>query len=216
MTGNLNMEYHNISDVDTIRARFYGAASPILFVDENGTVVAQIKTTDYPDYGDDFGDLIVRTLTVDRLIINELLNYSLFEPPNIYNSDEVWIYEDNFTFYFNGSYYNNTVAEQFALREENITITVSGGSGSGVTTDCCSPSGEILQVAVFPTTSTNNYRFSANGTISGDAVDTDRTPHVGDWIVAHRGVVLFDENINLYITNANIDEQFTVRIRWRP
>lgn len=124
---------------------------------------------------------------------------------------------DNYTFmYFNESKLNETINATFGLREEYVNITVSGGSGTGTTSECCYPSAEILQVAVFPTTSSNKYRFSANGTTSGEVVDADRKLHEGNWIVGHDGVVLYSETINLYLSNVLIDESFQVRIRWRP
>ena len=127
-----------------------------------------------------------------------------------------YLYNDTDSIYFNESLMNQTNDNRYGLKEENVTISVSGGTGSGVTSICCNPSAEIVQVAVFPTTPTNKFRFSANGTISGEVVDTDRIRHDGDWLVGHRGVVLFNENINYYLTNVQTDESFNVRIRWRP
>jgi hypothetical protein len=127
-----------------------------------------------------------------------------------------YLYNDSLAIYLNETKLNQTINATFGLREEYVNVSVSGGSGTGVTTECCYPSGEILQVAVFPTTSSNNYKFSANGTTSGEVVDANRQTHVGDWIVAHNGVVLFSETISLYLSNVQIDEVLQVRIRWRP
>ena len=131
-------------------------------------------------------------------------------------ADGDYLYDNYTTMFFNETRLNNTVEDRFGLKEENVTIIVSSGVGSGVTSVCCSPSAEIVQVAVFPTTSSNKFRFSANGTTSGEVVDSDRIRHEGDWLVGHRGVILFNENINYYLTNVQTDENFNVRIRWRP
>lgn len=405
MVGNLNMTFHNITEVDTIRANYYGSNSPIRFVDANGTEVARISTTQYPEVGDDFGDIVARTLTVDRLIITGLLNYSNTEPPDVWDADEVWINENNFTFIFNESYFNQsiqsqvfedeywidetgdnvtgpiyiqdevplyfqnatavnasylvwnstkqvlelwangmlqqewgnsttiygkatflanaifqnvsgnymqidtsvlitenltvgefikgngtyitdvchpngtgcgasvlyagepqlyifnqtmylngsalnasiigldtntqksgaapylyndttdiylnesylnyTIDERTGIFEENVTIVVSGGTGTGVTTNCCTGVNEILQIHVYPTSPTNKYRFSANTTTSGEVIDSDRALHTGDWAVAHRGSVVIDETISYYLTNVQIDEQIRIRVRYQ-
>jgi len=248
MTGNLNMSDNNITDVDTVFAHYYAGRSPVRFLDvDTGEVLAQFSTTNYSGFGDDLGDIVARTITVDRLIINDLLNYSTTEPPDFWNSDNIWIIEDNFTFRFNATLLNSTISvldtqknasgpylyndsttiylnesrinltvqNITGVREEYINITVVGGTGFGTSTEVAIPTGEILQVAVFPLSSNNNYKFSANGSISGDVVDKDRKTHVGDWIVGHKGVTLINEYINLYITNAQIDEEFMIRIRWR-
>jgi len=109
MSGDLNMSFHNISEVATIRADYYGSNSPIRFVDENGTVIAQMSTTNYTGWGSEYGDIVARTITVDRLIIRGLLNYSNTEPPDVWDADEIYINEFNFTFYFNESMLNNTI-----------------------------------------------------------------------------------------------------------
>lgn len=164
------------------------------------------------------GDLYVNG-TISSLYLEGILQWSnLTNVPQIKwdTSNSQYLNNDTEYIYFNELLMNETVEDRFALREENVSITVSSGDGNNITIDCCYPSAEILQVAVFPTTITNNYRFEAYGTSSLDVVDTDRTPHTGDWIIGHRGVVLYGETITMNITNANIDEQFIIRIRWRP
>ena len=130
--------------------------------------------------------------------------------------DDNYLTNDSTIMYFNESKLNDTVQTLVGLQTEYVNITVTGGIGTGVTIDCCTPQGEIIQVAVFPTTTTNKYRFSANGTISGETVDADRKKHKGDWIVGHDGVTLVNETISLYLTHVNADELFIVRVRWRP
>ncbi len=127
-----------------------------------------------------------------------------------------YLYNDSIYVYFNETKLNDTVQTLVGLQTEYINISVSGGTGINVTINCCYPQGEVIQVAVFPITSTNKYRFSANGTISGEVVDADRKLHKGDWIVGHDGITLANETISLYLTNVNTDELFTVRVRWRP
>ena len=73
---------------------------------------------------------------------------------------------------------------------------------------------EILEIAVFPTSSGNKYRFSANGSITGQVVDANLVKHTGNWIVSHSGTIISAEKITYFITSADIDETFRVRIRW--
>jgi hypothetical protein len=119
------------------------------------------------------------------------------------------------TIHFNETKMNSTITSITGIFEENVTFSVSGGVGTGTTTRCCSANSEILEVAVFPTTITNKYKFSSNSTISSVVVDTDRTKHTGNWIVQHNGVVVpSGENVQYYVTNADTDETFRVRLRW--
>jgi hypothetical protein len=119
------------------------------------------------------------------------------------------------TIHFNDTKLNQTIEQLTGIFEENVTISVSGGVGSGQTTSCCSGSTEILEIAVYPTTITNNYKFYSNTSVTGEVIDQDRATHVGNWVISHAGVVVYDENLNVYIRNALIDEPFRVRIRWR-
>ena len=131
--------------------------------------------------------------------------------------DEIYIYKDNSlsdTVKFNETKLNQTVYLLTGIFEETINITVTGGVGTGVTVECCTMANEILDVRVTPPTVTSAYRFSANSTITGEPVDVDRNQHVGEWHVAHRGVVVTDENINYFITNANTDGVYSVRVRY--
>jgi hypothetical protein len=132
--------------------------------------------------------------------------------------DETYIYKDNNlsnVVRFNETKLNQTVYLLTGIFEETVNITVSGGVGFGTTVDCCTGANEILDVRVTPTTLTNSYKFSANSSITGEMVDADRAQHLGVWWVAHKGIVVTDENINYYITNALIDEVFSVRVRYQ-
>ena len=100
---NVNMSDGNITDVDTIFVHNISGRSPVGILNGSGHYMAIFTDTSHPQYGDSFGDLRLRTLTVDRLLITGLLNYSFNEPPDNYDADEIWITENNFTFYFNGT-----------------------------------------------------------------------------------------------------------------
>ena len=54
-----------------------------------------------------------------------------------------------------------------------------------------------------------------NGTSTGVIIDRDRTPHIGEWFIAHRGTTIQGETITAYITEATIDEQFVINLRYR-
>jgi hypothetical protein len=116
----------------------------------------------------------------------------------------------------NDTYINNrvtTVNNSFGIFQEFTNITVTGGNGFNFT-NCCSGMAEILNIRVVPLSSTNKYRFYANTSITGEVVDSDRAMHTGTWDIAHRGSVVNNENINYYITNAQINEKFSVRVRY--
>jgi hypothetical protein len=317
--GNLTIEGDHY-----IIANQYVATNFTFINPDTGETLMFVSETNNPGWGDDLGDVVVRTLTVDRLIITGLLNYSNTEPPDYYFSDESWILKSSqngtsYLFEFNESLLNTTMLEYIltseinwtqienlppeldlnwsddvmidtlfggdvsgtydniqlqsdvvgdyelnytdvtlgdltndagyvqygdetyiykdnnlsnvvrfnetklnqtvylltGIFEETVNITVSGGIGFGTTIDCCTGANEILDVRVTPTTLTNNYKFSANSSLTGEIVDVDRAQHNGVWWVAHKGTVVTDENINYYITNALIDEVFSVRVRYQ-
>jgi len=253
MTGNLSMNNNSILNVWELNVHNITGNSPIYVSDDmiisndiyvenivhattyigtnitfydstNTTPIMVLSPTNYPGFGDDWGDITARTITVDRLLVTGLLNYSELEPPDYYFADEVWIHKElingtTYIFEFNGThldeFVNSSIEEQTGIFEENVTITVTGGVGTGVTTNCCSGSVEVLNIKVSPATLTTQYKFSANTTSTGQVIDTDRKIHTGDWEIAHRGSIVINENINYYITNANIDENFTIRVRYR-
>ena len=317
-----NVTLYNPNETYFIGERFLGNTFEFISP-STGETLMYVSETDHPLWGDDLGDITARTMTIDRLIITGLLNYSNTEPPDYYFSDEEWIYKTNtngtsFTFNFNGSLLNFTIADTInnasinwtqladlpdtldvnwtddvmidtlfggdvngtydnlqlqpdvvndnelnysdvtladftndngyvrfgdeiyiykdnplsdtvrfnetllnytihqltGIFEETINITVTGGVGTGTTSDCCVMANEILDVRVTPPTGTSAYRFSANSSVTGEIVDTDRNQHVGVWWVAHRGTVVTDENIDYYITNANTDGVYSVRVRY--
>lgn len=113
------------------------------------------------------------------------------------------------------SFLNSSIQDYSGIFEETMNITVSGGIGTGTTSDCCVGANEILDIKVTPSTLSNQYKFSSNSSATGESIDTTRKTHEGVWWVAHRGSVVTDENINYYITNANIDEVFSVRVRFQ-
>lgn len=126
-----------------------------------------------------------------------------------------YLYNDSTAIYFNESRLNSTVLDLFGIHEENVSVIVVGGTGTVTTTTCCGPRGEVLQLAVFPTTQSNTYRFEAHTTLGSESVDSDRMAHTGNWTVAHRGSVVMADTITYTITNAQVDETFRVRVRWR-
>lgn len=145
-------------------------------------------------------------------------SYILSKIPYVYG-DNIFTYSttdgQNFTVNFNDTKLNQTIEQLTGIFEENVSFTTSGGNGNGITINAVSGAGEILEIAVFPTTITNNYKFSANTSITGQVIDKDRATHTGNWIIAHAGSVVINEKITYFITNANINELFRVRVRWQ-
>jgi hypothetical protein len=136
-------------------------------------------------------------------------------PQQTIQTDNNYLYNNNNTITFSEIKLNQTIYDKIKIHILNTTITVAGGNGYGQTNFTFPNSAEILRVSVFPTTITNQYKFSANTSITGDFIDTDRRTHIGNWKVAHDGSTIENEAINFYITNANIDENFIVEIRYQ-
>ena len=156
------------------------------------------------------------------IYLNEtLLNNTIDDRDNDIDTrvvgDNIYLYNDTTTMYFNETKLNETITQLTGIFEENITITVSGGTGTGNTVECCTGANEILQVAVFPTTPTNLYRFNATTTIGGEVLDRHRLPwrHQGDWAVAHRGSVVINDTITYNLYDVSIDENIVVRVRYK-
>jgi hypothetical protein len=123
------------------------------------------------------------------------------------------------TIHFNETKLNDTINKTLSqiqhYFEENVTFAVNGsGNGYGITVQCCSVPSEILEIAVFPTSSGNKYRFSANTSITGQVVDANLVKHTGTWIVSHGGTVVTNEKITYFVINADTNENFRVRVRW--
>jgi hypothetical protein len=158
----------------------------------------------------------INTTNTNVNIVNTTLNTKIDTVNStIKIADWIWIYNDSTYLHFNESKLNSTVYQLTGIFEENVTISISGGTGTGITVQCCSGYNEILQLGVFPTTITNSYKFSANTTLGGEAVDSDRATHNGNWIIAHSGSVVIGDTISYKITNAAIDEQFIVWVRYQ-
>ncbi|MEM4245357.1 MAG: hypothetical protein QXR60_04105, partial [Candidatus Nanoarchaeia archaeon] len=131
------------------------------------------------------------------------------------STGSAYLYSSGSTIFLNESVLNSTVSKLTGIMEEYTNISVSAGTGTASTTLCCFPKAEILQIQVVPATPTNKYRFSAYSTTSYEAVDTDRMMHSGNWTVSHKGSVVIGETVTYSITNALVDEDFVVRLRWR-
>jgi len=185
MTGNLNMSNNNITDVDW----FFGKI--------NWSNIQNI-----PSYV--LSSIIQSWITGNKTLIESTINSNVTQ---IMNNNETWSSTYNST--YNSYAYN----QSNKIYEENVTINVIAGKGYGQTSTCCS-NGEIIQVAVFPTTIGNIYNFNANQTSDNYAVDTDRIVHTGNWIIAHRGSSIVGDTASYKISNAYINESFRVRIRW--
>ena len=130
--------------------------------------------------------------------------------PFLYNVEDV----NKTNIFLNDSYLNTIIDNRTGFFEINFSVSVIGGEGSNQTTFTFPRLAEVFDVTVTPTTPTNKYRFRANGT-TGTVVDEDRIPHVGTWLVTHRGVFIQNENIAAYITEATIDETFNVKFTYR-
>ena len=138
-------------------------------------------------------------------------------PPQVMQIlDNIYLYNDNNNITtFNETKLNQTISDKIKIHILNTTISVLNGTGFGQTNFTFPYSAEILRVGVFPTTITNQYQFSANTSITGDFIDTDRKTHIGNWKVAHDGSTIENEAINFYISNVIIDEDFMVEVRYQ-
>jgi hypothetical protein len=91
-----------------------------------------------------------------------------------------------------------------------IIITVSGGIGTGV-----SPliNHELLQLIVIPDTASNTYDFEAYETGTGTKVDRSRMNHEGTWNIL-KNTAISSSTVTFNITNATIDEDFNITMRY--
>ena len=93
---------------------------------------------------------------------------------------------------------------------DSVTVIVSSGTGTGVSTNF---SYILKQIIVIPTTNANTYNFKAYETSSGRIIDEDRVNHEGIWHIM-KDYAIINDTITINITNATIDEAFTVELRY--
>ena len=99
------------------------------------------------------------------------------------------------------------------FREENITITVSGGIGGGTTSDCCDGN-TVIQITAFPTSESNKYFFNVSGDVSVEVIQSNSSlQHIGTWLASYR--IASNTVLDYNITGATIDEDFIIRARWK-
>ncbi len=94
--------------------------------------------------------------------------------------------------------------------EYSATITISSGSGSHETTEEFSD--DIKLIIITPTTATTSYKYEITETTSGRRVDKSGIAFTGEHVVI-KNYAMFEDSLTISITNASVDEDFTVRIR---
>lgn len=204
-----DLENQHNTDVNTLNTSINNLQTYVDTQNHTGDVVGpyndlQLQTDVVGDNELNYSDVTLADLTNDDGYVKD--------------GDGNYIYKDtplSDVVRFNETKLNETVYLLTGIFEETINITVVGGVGTGVTSDCCTGPVEILDVRVTPTSLGTKYKFSANSTITGEFVDNNLAQHTGVWWVAHRGSVVTDENINYFITNSDTDEVFSVRVRYR-
>jgi len=97
------------------------------------------------------------------------------------------------------------------VKEESETITASGGSGS--TTSNKTFNHRIILIIVTATTATTTFRFEAKEHTSQRVIDADRMLHTNEWVII-KNYPVYNDTIDYNITNASVDEDFTVKIRY--
>lgn len=121
-----------------------------------------------------------------------------------------YLYNDSDYIYLNETKLNATIVDisEVNVYQENITVTVSGGTGSGQSLNTIDF--EITRITVFPPSSAN-YRFEAVQDSDGDIIDKDRIPHNGIWDI-EKSYAIDNDYVNVSIFNANTDGSYIVRL----
>ena len=111
------------------------------------------------------------------------------------------------------AYADSFVGNIRGFYEENVTVTILNGNGTGSTSDCCD-SKFVIQITAFPTTNTTSYLFNVS---SDNIVETiqseDSLNHTGNWLASFRSTG--NSVLNYNITGATADEDFIIRVRWK-
>ena len=111
------------------------------------------------------------------------------------------------------SYAGSFIGNIIGFYEENVTVTVSGGIGSNSSINCCNDN-TILQIVAFPTSATNSYFFNVTSVNTVEVIQSnDSLNHTGNWLAPYRTTA--DGVISYNISGATIDEDFTIRTRWK-
>lgn len=126
--------------------------------------------------------------------------------------DGSYLYNDSETMYFNESLMNLTVRNLAEVNEYEEVLTCTAISGDCSNTSSVSIDFLITQLTVTPTTNTTKYNFESTRD-DGDIIDKDRVRHTGIWDI-YKNYALFNDTVNMNITNSDTDEQFTMRIKY--
>ena len=105
-----------------------------------------------------------------------------------------------------------TPAEPASLVNDEYsgTIAVSGGVGSHITTEDFDD--DVKSIIITPTTATTSYKYTVTETTSSRLVDKSRIAFTGEHVII-KLYPMFDDTLTISITNASVDEDFTLRIR---
>ncbi len=95
--------------------------------------------------------------------------------------------------------------------EQNITVSVVGGSGVGYSAVILDYL--IKQIIVYPATPGNTYHFSALENSTGAVIDRDRIQHTGVWNIL-KDFAVINSKVTANITGSVVDESFLVTIRY--
>lgn len=98
------------------------------------------------------------------------------------------------------------------IKAQSINTTVIVSSGLGNATTSIIPGYLITEIVVTPTTLTNSYRFEANESTSHAVIDRNRIQHTGKWDIMK--TYSLNDTVKLVISNASIDENVTVQIKY--
>lgn len=204
----------------------FGSGTGIIVTEANGTFNINFDTT-WGDarYLQTFTELDPIFVASNASIWAAILNISLTPGPqgpqgipgvngsNAFNITQIilngaapWFYNDSTATFFNATLLNSTIqAWQPRAREVNVTLIAPSTATSALL------SYEITQLIVTPTTPGNNYHFNAT-TGAGLVVDRDRTTHTGVWNI--RKTFAINDTLAFSITNASINESFTITARY--
>ena len=187
--------------------------NPLPFIDVNPiSIYGKLIGNNNWTGNNTFDNVIIYNLTIlqqEDIIVNGTL-----EVNGTANITGILCFGENSDCYYN---WTDVAEGEFDERyvnvaeEYNITISVSGGTGSGTLTQPFSAD-EAIQVTIFPTTSTNSYNLvvdAENGINNIAIIDFEYT---GNSILPFQ-IDSTSSYLDFDLSNVNIDESFTVRVR---
>lgn len=225
MTGDLNMTNHSIWDVDVLQVHNITGKSPV-YINSELISTTNINASNF--YGSFFGDINGQNGTIFGVTIENgritnltVVNSAYFDTDVLVNGSLYPEYNDthslgNASLMWKNLFVANITSPTITdleVRANQETFTVEVINGTGTIISNTSYDFMITQITVTPQNLLfNSYEFSMTTYPAGDMIDRDLIYHPGVWNILKSHSL--NSQIQANITNAAIDENFTVTIKY--